>query len=87
MGPDVHRDPDRLRRHAREAHRLAETLEAGLGVGGRDEHSDPAEVDRLVVAVRRAVAELNRIGVELVAAAQVEHAEADALSALRRALS
>ena len=90
MGPDVHRDPERLRAHAREARDLAETLESALR--GRADHvlpttADAAVLDRLVTVVGHAVQELAELAAVLTVAATVDDADSAALAALRRALS
>jgi hypothetical protein len=83
MAADVERDPVKLRRHAAEAHDVADELHSALShMPGLDDYVD---AERTVVAIRRAVAELRALAADLAGAAAVEHADTDARAALSRA--
>ncbi|SHL00730.1 hypothetical protein SAMN05443637_11624 [Pseudonocardia thermophila] len=84
----LHRDPELLRAHSRTAAALAATAAAAVD-GGRDLDVVPvvaAEVDRLVAAVGRAVAELEDTAAALAAAAEVAGVDAELADRIRRAL-
>ncbi len=87
--PDVQRDPELLRAHARTAADLAGS--AAEAVRGWDEHElepdDRAELDRLATAVGHAVAELTELSAVLDAAAAVGDVDADLRARVRRALA
>lgn len=87
--PDVQRDPELLRAHARMAADLAGS--AAAAVHGWDDHdlrpADRAELERLVTAVGHAVAELTEMSAVLDAAAAVGVVDADVREQVRRALA
>lgn len=87
--PDVQRDPELLRAHARTAADLAAS--AAEAVRGWDEHElepdDRAELERLATAVGHAVAELTELSAVLDGAAAVGEVDADLRARVRRALA
>lgn len=88
--PDVQRDPELLRAHARTAADLAAS--AAAAVRGWDEHEldagARAELERLTTAVGHAVGELTELSAVLeAAAAAVGAVDADLRAQVRRGLA
>ncbi|MDN5859749.1 MAG: hypothetical protein L0H84_14110 [Pseudonocardia sp.] len=86
--PDVQRDPELLRAHARTATELAASA-AAVSRGWDENQLDPAEraeLDRITTAVGHAVAELTELSAVLDAAAAVGDVDADLRVQVRQAL-